>query len=1577
MRRGSGEGGEEEGPAPVALTSTTVEDSVSPFTSLDTSLANSLTGYSAYDDDSASFGSPTPFSPYTHYPQTDPLTRSPPRPAVGSPMLIHEDVPKSGVLDLEAQLERRRCEESATRSAQPSQSLSVFPFNSSFFSHTTESPTSAELPLTPKSPASASSFRSPAPSGSRAPLPRAGPSSLRSTLAAPASSSAVHEAVPPLGMSTTKTPFTSSLLSSGVLAGTQTTMSLLVPPSLEAPSAMTTPVLPLLVDREGLHCILASRPAIALSELPLRAPRAGDDLQGEERERGISASPAKDLSTANTVSTLPLAALSELPSSSFSASSSAASPLSPTALSLDETHICASLSHLATSLLDADSTPIMADEPDAQNHINAATLSWVPMPLPAMPAPKRRPQKRVGTGPPHGEGHGDTACCGQGNGNPVEVRRCARRKMRERASATDDTLLAAEVGALALAPLPRPRSSARRRRGFQAVTKDADQSSAATTASSDAELAPIPGTAATLDQEGQHDRLRGLAEPSRNRSPASHTEAGCLSFSPTAAKPPSELCPREMAALEVDMPLSSLLAAGGDLCASATPMVPASCQRQEAPVSSPSQGRKLRWRPQRKARPSQIATEGAEESPAPFAGQMTIETAREMAEAAPTAAASLPLPLALPAAPQVLTHSAELGDGGAGCESPASNDSSAAPKISAAVKGQTSTVPQKLPARRRPKNAPAAAPEVPPSTGKGGASDNNSAATQAVLTIRRAAALDPSPLQAWWCAMRASASSSKSGRPCLWIELTEGYQEAHGTLLRQVLVCWGCLLRESCASTCGGVELPIGGSPRPPISTWGCWSRKRTRDRKGGEAGGDGESAPVERVGKKCTNGLVVLLCPSSLPMARVLRWWAQRAHVEHSFMPPLLAVTMSADSPSAAVRIDDREPSAFRGAATPEEELELLKGAFAQASRMYCTDVACSLAVSCTAAGHAVLSQLLPAGQVFESLQICADLLGPAVGFPPASLLVETPLEGGTDVGSLTAVLAVTPPPRDISGSCSNAGEGWRAASLQERCFAELCRWNGLAATLQRQPRRPQLILCSAHADTLPCNGGASKGKGKATAATISLSALVDALEGVQYAPNVADSSLLPRQRQMRVMYGLVLPATRNEDTFASSARREARVLASQPPPVTLAPVHLSALYLFGRTLFTPDNYVTAVNVVESLARVSQRCLSDYLSDYSCATTGPLRYAVSATVRRYLQVRLLVALAPLLALINEGVATQQRSCTTLSASGARVSLSSPSTLRASVVLLARSEWRTIVPSLSCSCNPRFYEQVPRTDDGVKVCRHLAELFYYFITRQLSVVGRQVARREQPLQQCQPQRAPARDDPIPSLQSPLVSLRTRSLEKRQRPTRSNSSRSRSSSSAGVTSNSVPLSALYTNASRLCTDAERTVCKQGRDDDSESEDTASKPSALPSAPTHSLRHGAIAARPSSTRSDAPRTRSSKKAKRSSTVAAADASMTSPAGASAAGSDFHTQALQYALRLLHERLRDGSGEKPADGGAASLALGDTGDGEPLFRTGGSSPPASVRKRTHSGDGTPRETEHVRAIRLLEQMLRNQLR
>ncbi|KAG5496379.1 hypothetical protein JKF63_02681 [Porcisia hertigi] len=1583
MRRGAEERSMAERVPRVASPSPTVEDSTSPFTSLaTTSWAESLDVYSdSADEGSIASGSP----PFLSRHASDSLLNSPFE--VGSPIVLLGDVSESTAVDLEAQPEGQHTQYLLQTHPKPSLFSSALSLRSSFFSYTSDASTSAELLPTSESPASTLFPLRTALPANEEPLKKTESWSPRSQPAAPALLSVASAAEwNPGAREGGASPLSSSLSSFGLPAKTQTvssqlsTSSLLVPPPFPAASATATQVLPCCTDNEEQQPSCTSTLA-ALPLPPSRSPSPASDVPPDKmHELMCSGSSSKEPEVADAVSTLLSSTLTEPPlptSSSFTITPLAPSPLPPPVTAHTEANDCKSLSQLATSLL-VDEADSLVDELHAQSRVNTMALSWVPMPLPAglVTKPRRRVKacKRTSDVAGHSDERAD-----QVDSSPIEKRKRTRKGAKERASGTEAAASVAEGGMPAPAPPPPPppASPPRRECISKTPTEDADQSPMATMDSSDTHLAAAQGSGAATAQKKKRNAVQLPAKSSTSPLQASCTGAAHISLSPLTAKLSTVPRVEDRALVADDVPLLNLYANSSNLSAIATSITLGAYEPLPAPsVSLRSQGQKLKkMRPRKVGAPPTAATpqDGIE----PLAGQFSVEVTGEEAVAVLAVATPPPQSPPSPPAPQGSVRSERLKGGGASRSWPVEGGTSAASSTEATAKRTTSAVSVALSGskRRRAQRADASTSDFLPSKGNNDTHDYDNAVAPAESTVRRAVDVKPSPLETQRFPTGASASASPSGRPCLWIELAEGFQEAHGSLLRQLCVCWARLHQEGCLRNYGDVRPPIG----PPSLSWSSTSngsrRKRTRRMARGNTGVAGEGSPPEHTNRRANNGLIVLLCPPSLSVEETLRWWTQRAHVEHSYMPPLLAVSMSEDSSPSASRRVEGVPGAPQGLMGPVEH-RFFKGVIEQATSMYCIDAARSIAVSCSAAGYAALAQLLSSGQVFESLRVCVDVLGSASDLLPITSLVKAALKDDADVGSLTAVLAITAPGRDTDPSSSPEG-GQRSSLVQAEFFAELCQWNGLAAALQQQPRRPQMVLRRVCVDTAFRSSFVSKGGMDLGGAAGSFSASKDAPERALSASSIADSSLPQQPRQQWFTHGMVLPATRNEDTFASSAHREDRVLASQPPPVALVPAHMSAFYLFGRVLFTSDNYATAVNVVDSHSRVSQRHLSDYLSDYSCVTTGPLRYSVSATIRRYLQVRIVVTLSPLLALVNRETATQQLGSSIFSSNGADVSLPSTSALLAPVMLLARLQWRTVVPSLSCTCNPRLYEQVPHTEDGVKVCRHLAELFHYFVTHHFSVVGHPSAQRDQPPPQHQLQTAPVHSEPISYSLGPQVAPCITSLEQRQLSRRSGRRR-RSSGAADTLANNSLSSALNTHTPHLSLDAEGSV-SQEKKKKVNLESAGSPSSTRPPGRRCSLRHDASGALSFEARRDSPPARPSPKVRRSSAVAAAaGASAPSSTTASAAGTDFHTEALQYALRLVQERLRDSGGGRSVDGGGTSLGAAlATEDGESLQHPSGPSPPPRLRKRARSGVCSGEKSEHVQALRLVEKLLCDQLR
>ncbi|KAK7198422.1 hypothetical protein NESM_000802000 [Novymonas esmeraldas] len=859
------------------------------------------------------------------------------------------------------------------------------------------------------------------------------------------------------------------------------------------------------------------------------------------------------------------------------------------------------------------------------------------------------------------------------------------------------------------------------------------------------------------------------------------------------------------------------------------------------------------------------------------------------------------------------------------------------------------------------------------------------AKTGTTSTAAAAAASAASPLQTWLSAVRVTGTGAAAASfSCLWIELVEGYQAKYGALLRLVLVYWGWLHRAGAESSSGaGTVAQASHTPAPPAQATSAprGSRRRKTDAGSRTAGGgDEEGTCVEGSG---SNGLVVLLCPPATSVEAELRWWTRRAHVEHSYMPPLLAISISQDAAPSPTRSGAAWPSnAAAPAMPPEEQYAVLMGMLAEAFALYRADAARSLAVACSTAGHAALAQHLPMGQVFDGLPAFAEALRSAVGLDTTfTSATATPPAGAVELGSLAAVM-VTTAPTETAGNA--AARVLYSKSVQSLCFAQLCRWNHLAVALQRQPRRPQLILRRVPVVAWQPSDGPATGGGDAPA-----SRRGGACDG-------ADPARAATKRRRWVVHGLVLPATRSEDTFSNIAVREDRVLASQPPAVAVLPRHRAALLLFGRTLFTPANYATAVNVVDARARAAPRGVADYLSGYSCITTGPLCYAVSATIRRYLQVRMTLTLAPLLAAVNDGAEAHSRATPQSPARGTS-STAAPSTCPAwwaTVALLAKAQWRCVVPCLSCTCTPRMYEVAPCATDGTRVCRHLAELYHYFCSQQFSVVGSPALASDRPphpvpplllpppsphprhppltatdarLPSPCPARTATRASPVRSQRRPLPPRTRRRGVRRARSsssstssttttTTSTSSSSSSSSSSSVTGailNTVPLAVLYSHSSdgRLSTDG---IFGPGDDDDDAVPRDAPVSSAPSTPPRRPARRRVVAPPPTSPpESHAPRWRRPRKRVPGSPAGAVtvDSAAAAPLEtASAADAVAQIEAVQYALRLLRERLHIGSA-------AASAAIG------------GAALPLTM------GEGN--EAEHQRAVQLMEQLLLDQLR
>ncbi|KPA84943.1 hypothetical protein ABB37_01386 [Leptomonas pyrrhocoris] len=874
----------------------------------------------------------------------------------------------------------------------------------------------------------------------------------------------------------------------------------------------------------------------------------------------------------------------------------------------------------------------------------------------------------------------------------------------------------------------------------------------------------------------------------------------------------------------------------------------------------------------------------------------------------------------------------------------------------------------------------------------------------------------------WWKDTRAAAelNSPSQRRPCLWIELSTRYHDTHGAQLRQLLVYWGCVHQQKCehlkwsdktGSSAAAADAPSCVRPTKAPSR----HRKRSRASEGRSTDRTQlPSSPSQSGTGKGDGGIVVFLCPPTVSLVDALHWWTQRAHIAHGYMPPLFAVSMTAEMaiPPSAAAAAAASSTAVAAAAdfyvSANNVDRLLAKAVLHASLDMQLDPGRSLAVSCSAAGNTAFAQILSQNQIYTSLPACADVLAEMLRFPSTAQLLESaaaavPKEE-VDVGSLAAVMATTVCSSDsLSDPCNREVEESRLpASLQDRYFEDLCKWSGLAARLRDKPRRPQLLLHRVCVDVLP---GAPTQLEEDTErkrwTTIS--------SGSRVSPASKTAHSL---RWLWLSYGLVRPATRNEDTFVNAARREARLLASHAPPVTLMPIHMSALSLFASLLFRRGNYVTAVNVVDAHASTSQRRLTDYISGYSCVVTGPMRYAVSATVRRYLHVRLSVSVAPLLALFSatstygataaaaddrrtaqKGHLRARAEVTTTTAATASPATSPEAAAVQAVVHLARTQWRRVVGSLSCTCTPGMYEQVSHTEDGTKVCRHLAELFYYFVTQQFRVLagGRRdslwifheaVSAPERRLKHAVRSGAPS----TPSLANDLAGGKgavkdgdsrpgpqatpaqsSDFLQRIRRRGENESSKGTFTQAADTLLNNVPLSVLYSLS---------TSTWASREDDDEADP--------PSIGVGGEAFPAVASEAGSANAPAPfsealntaslpfRKKKPQYALTRAPLPGSEGTPAPPPSSAAAAQDFHAEALQYALQFISQR----------------RLAGETGTALEAVRLSPSpaAPPTRVASTTEATSAThssermrsrEEEDEEARALQLVERLLRNALR
>ncbi|KAG8341267.1 hypothetical protein TRVL_07905 [Trypanosoma vivax] len=168
----------------------------------------------------------------------------------------------------------------------------------------------------------------------------------------------------------------------------------------------------------------------------------------------------------------------------------------------------------------------------------------------------------------------------------------------------------------------------------------------------------------------------------------------------------------------------------------------------------------------------------------------------------------------------------------------------------------------------------------------------------------------------------------------------------------------------------------------------------------------------------------------------------------------------------------------------------------------------------------------------------------------------------------------------------------------------------------------------------------------------------------------------LMRHWRSMRI--GIVRPVMCDTAAFVSGLVDGSRLSAYSKLSLTLSQEQRSRVYGYMVNFFTKDVFSVSVNNVRSSVGM-------YFTGYRFSTTGYLKYELSSHVRRHLSVKLWLNLHPL---VREQEA------------GAEL-----------------PHWSTVFRQLSCSCTPRPYERVLKTESGEKKCRHLAQLLYWFLRK--------------------------------------------------------------------------------------------------------------------------------------------------------------------------------------------------------------------------------------------------------------------
>lgn len=401
----------------------------------------------------------------------------------------------------------------------------------------------------------------------------------------------------------------------------------------------------------------------------------------------------------------------------------------------------------------------------------------------------------------------------------------------------------------------------------------------------------------------------------------------------------------------------------------------------------------------------------------------------------------------------------------------------------------------------------------------------------------------------------------------------------------------GCLVVETnpTNSLCDTPSDPL----RALLVQWSAVRQARLRPSSSTTAAGN---LPPER-------RLILLLVPAASQVESALLPWTLRPFAENTLLLPLFAVGPLASkqapvpqkqadtaaalpsssssvvsSPSTRRRqrkapgsrhgVDKGTASAEQSTTSKDDCVSPLQCALAKAFSLFHINPAHCFGVARTTDGVSAMAPLLPSDRVFDSPEQCSAAL----------------LTWDTVLSSV--------PVQPFQGP---------VAAQRDYLFDRLCTWNGLAQTLRRSPRRPEVVLRH-----VPCSAN-------------------------------------EQSSTTSVLYGLARLSSSQDGVFAPAASREVRLRSTLPPTLPISPSEQHRLFAFLSSFFSPPTFHTAVNLVHTVNK------EEYFAGYTCRTDSFLQYDVSSWVRRFVRVSVRVSLAPFLLLHGHKEASMSSSATSAS----------------------------------------------------------------------------------------------------------------------------------------------------------------------------------------------------------------------------------------------------------------------------------------------------------------------------------------